>query len=144
MITIAILDNGQLSQPIPEGTIAILNNGQELQCYFEGDTLPAVLQPQPEQSVPNWGGLVATFTFPGNQLYASIVSKVGNCPYPARDHWENFKEMIVTIQNVEALAAGVTHLSNLLAQNDQPLSVGEVEGWNSLVEQFDFPENCRL
>lgn len=143
MITIAIINN-QPSTPIPEGTIAILNNGQELQCYFEGDTLPAVLQPQPEVAQPNWTGLVATFTFPGNSLYLSIVSKVGDCPYHVRDHWENFKEVVTNLHNTEALAAGVAHLSNLLAQNDQPLSVGEAEGWNELVEQFNFPENCKL
>lgn len=52
MITIPLQD-GQLTQPRPEGSIASLNNGREVTFYFSIEELPQflrdILYPPPEE-----------------------------------------------------------------------------------------------
>ena len=102
---------------------------------------------QKNAPIGEWEQLAAQFNFPGNGLYGAIY----NCVKAAssddlRDHWSNFKLLIVTpaLQSNEALAAGINYLVYLLALGNQAIPADAKIQWNSLVSSCKFPDTCKL
>lgn len=95
---------------------------------------------------PNWEGFVLYFSIPGqggHALYQSILAKVVESGAIALDHWANFK-LAFQNRNTDIFAASVQYLNNLLDTANQSLSEGDIESWNSLMSEYDFPESCCL
>lgn len=99
-----------------------------------------------EKLVPQWEPFIATFQFPGNPLYSSILAKISASDFTIRDHWQNFKSLMMSqeLRNTDAMAAGINHLADLLNQANQPLSADDKAGWNDLIAKFNFPSSCQL
>ena len=95
---------------------------------------------------PKWDEFVLYFSIPGqggHVLYQSILTKVVESGAITLDHWANFK-LAFQNRNTEIFAAAVQYLNQLLDTANQGLSEGDIEDWNSLMSEYDFPEACRL
>jgi hypothetical protein len=93
-----------------------------------------------------WAEFVQYFSVPGqggHALYQSILAKVGASGFAVQDHWSNFK-LSLSSQDVAIFAAGVQYLNQLLNTASHGLSESDIEGWNSLMDEFHFPNSCHL
>lgn len=127
--------NGELSVELEEGAT------EEEQEFCD-----TYMQSWEPTAAPDWTGLMQDFQYPGNTLYASIVGKVAGTGFTVQDHWANLKMLISTaaLQNVGALAAGISHLATLLDEVDLPLADSDISAWNDLMDEHHFPNGCKL
>lgn len=109
----------------------------------EAETILENFEPEPD---PMWVEFLAAFQYPGNPLYSSLASKVAESGFVAQDHWANLKMLISTpaLQNVGALAAGLSHLTTILEHAEHPVDENDIAEWNALMDEYDFPDECKL
>jgi len=125
------LENGQPTQPQPEGTIAILNNGEQLQCYLEGDDLPAALQPQQPIAEPQWDDfykeqrdlIFQLLPNAANQLVAmALMVEFGKRPNLSIsnliDYWNASISPLLTPE-------AITSLNNSAQDHDLPVRIAQ-------------------
>jgi len=93
---------------------------------------------------PLWDEFLADFKTPGaNTLYGSVVAKVAAAGFVVQDHWRNFVDA-VNNHDVQTLPGAIAYLAQLLSDAGQPLSTSDIDGWNTYMETYDFPDSCKL
>ena len=93
---------------------------------------------------PEWQQFLQLFETPGNPLYESVLGKVAQAGFQVQNHWLNIKSIVIYTHNSAALAIAIKHLNLLLSNANQGLSAQDIAGWNALMDQCNFPPNCKL
>lgn len=149
----------QLHDQIREAGIPIVGIGYNPDMSYRFD-FPANYSPSGEElaeceaiaqsftpsPIPQWDEFLSAFSLPGNTLYASVATKVAAAGFLAQDHWANFKLLLATEaqRSPVTLTASINYLAQLLASAGQALSQTDIEGWNALMNSYDFPASCQL